>query len=168
VRDARRRKAIPVATTARPRTNTSIRRKFVEWPCAWPVAGSVVTVPPPVPVATAEELADVAATVAARVAVGATVAARVAVAAAVAVPPVVLVLVPVVCAKPEPAVKAKAVRRPTTNTRSMESRLPTRAPTFLLFWLADDSDTAENIRPQNHSHCGGRSVLSSRTVSAMC
>jgi hypothetical protein len=137
-------------------------RKFVDRPCGWPVAGSVVTVAPPVPVATAEELADVAATVAALVAVGATVA------AAVAVPPVVLVLVPVVCAKPEPAVKAKTVRRPTTNTRSMESRLPTRAPTFLLFWLADDSDTAENIRPQNHSHCGGRSVLSSRTVSAMC
>jgi hypothetical protein len=125
--------------------------------CGWPVAGSVVVVAPPVPVATADERTVVAATV------GATVAARVAVAAAVAEPvvavpepPVVLVLL--VCAEPEPAVNAKTVRTPTTRTRSVESRLPTHAPTFLLRWLADDSSTADLARPQNHNHCGGPSV----------
>jgi hypothetical protein len=144
-------------------------RKLAERRCGWPVAGSVVTVAPPVPVATAEELADVAATVAARVTVGATVAAVVAVGATVAarvavaepvvavlVPPVVLVLL--VCAEPEPAVNAKTVRMPTTNTRSVESRLPTRAPTFLQFRLADLSSTANLARPRNHNDCGGPSV----------
>jgi hypothetical protein len=137
-------------------------RKLAERRCGWPVAGSVVTVAPPVPVATAEELADVAATVAARVAVGAIVAAVVAVgatvAAAVAVPPVVLVLVPVVWAKPEPAVNAKTVRMPTTKIRSMESRLPTRVPTFLLFRLADLSSAANLACPRNHNRCGGPSL----------
>lgn len=131
--------------------------KFIEPLCAWPVAGRVVVVAPPVPVATAPP-APVATTepVVARVALGAVVAAVVAVAARVALGAVVAavvalglgalvpepaVLEPVVCAKPEPAVNAKTVRNATTSTRSMESRLPTHAPTFLQRWLRRRSVT---------------------------
>ncbi len=192
MRGARRFRATPVPMTARARTIASMMRKFIEPPRAWPVAGRVVVVvPPPVPVATAPDPPVVpppvpvatAEPVVARVALGAVVAAVVAVAARVALGAVVAavvalglgalvpepaVLVPVVCAKPEPAVNAKTVRNPTTSTRSMESRLPTHVPTFLRRWLCRRSVTTLHFMRHPHIIHGGWSVIQCRTLSAKC
>ncbi len=149
-----------------------MKTRFIEPLCGWPVAGIVVTVAPPVPVATAVPPVAVAATVAAFVAVGATVAAVVAVGATVAArvalavaEPVPAVADPVVCARPDPAVNAKTVRKVTTRNKSVESRLLTYAPAFLPRSLLA---VTTNDLPSDPTTIVESGQISCRTTDAIC